>query len=114
MKKSIFLRNLFAGIFFLFCQNIFAQYKATWQSLDTRPVPQWYTDGKFGIFIHWGVYSVPGFSKKGEYAEWYQNGLMNGDSTRIKYQKDKFGNRSYYDLAKDFKAEFLTRMHGQN
>ncbi|TKK67662.1 hypothetical protein FC093_12990 [Ilyomonas limi] len=88
---------------FLFAQN----YQPTWQSLDSRPVPQWWKDGKFGIFIHWGVYSVPGFSRVGAYAEWYQNGLMSGDSVRIKYHKEKFGDRSYYDLKNDFKAELF-------
>jgi alpha-L-fucosidase len=102
-----FKRLLSLSLFVLLSTISVAQYKPTWQSLDTRPVPKWYTDAKFGIFIHWGVYSVPGFSKKGEYAEWYQNGLMNGDSARIKYQKDKFGSRTYYDLAKDFKAELF-------
>src|SRR4051812_48346535 len=53
-------------------------YAPTWQSLDQRPVPQWYKDAKFGIFIHWGVYSVPGWSTTGDYAEWYQNGLNTG------------------------------------
>ncbi|MEO8852135.1 MAG: alpha-L-fucosidase, partial [Ginsengibacter sp.] len=91
----------------LFCQNIFAQYKATWESLDTRPAPEWYTHAKFGIFIHWGVYSVPAYSKKGDYAEWYQNGLRNGDSARIKYQKENFGNRTYYNLVNDFHAELF-------
>lgn len=86
-------------------QLIAQTYLPTWESLDSRPVPQWYKDVKFGIFIHWGVYSVPAYSTKGSYAEWYQNGLNSGDSTRIKYQKEKFGDRTYYDLAKDFKAE---------
>ena len=85
----------------------FGQYQPTWESLDKRPVPQWFKDAKFGIFIHWGVYSVPGYSKKGDYAEWYQNGLMNGDSARIKYHQKKFGNRTYYDLVNDFKAELF-------
>ena len=80
-------------------------YQPTWESLDQRPVPQWFRDAKFGIFIHWGVYSVPGWSSKGQYAEWYQQGLMNGDTPRINYHKKKFGDRSYYDLANDFKAE---------
>src|SRR5205085_9351817 len=59
--------------------NSYPQYLPTWESLDSRPVPPWFKDAKFGIFIHWGVYSVPGWSTKGNYAEWYQNGLMNGD-----------------------------------
>jgi len=46
-------------------------YDATWASIDSRPTPQWWSDAKFGIFIHWGVYSVPSFAPKGEYAEWY-------------------------------------------
>ena len=39
--------------------------------MDARPTPEWWTDAKFGVFIHWGVYSVPAFAPKGEYAEWY-------------------------------------------
>jgi len=80
-------------------------WQPTWQSLDQRPVPQWYKDAKFGIFIHWGVYSVPGYSKKGEYAEWYQHGLNSGDTARIQYHKKKFGDLTYYQLADQFKAE---------
>ena len=45
-------------------------YRPDWESLDRRPVPQWFRDAKFGIFIHWGVYAVPGWSPKGSYAEW--------------------------------------------
>ena len=82
-------------------------YTPDWNSLDTRPVPQWFQDAKFGIFIHWGVYSVPGWCTKGNYAEWYQYGLQTGDSSRIAYHRKKFGDRSYYDLAKDFKAELF-------
>lgn len=82
-------------------------YEANWESLDKRPVPQWYRDAKFGIFIHWGVYSVPGFRKKGEYAEWYQNGLNTGDSSTIAYHKKKYGDLSYYDLVGQFKAELF-------
>lgn len=47
------------------------RYEPTWSSIDARPTPEWWTDAKFGIFIHWGVYSVPAFASKGEYAEWY-------------------------------------------
>ena len=44
-------------------------YQPNWQSLDTRAVPQWFKDAKFGIFIHWGIYAVPGWSTKGNYSE---------------------------------------------
>src|SRR5579872_7492472 len=80
-------------------------YQPTWESLDKRPVPQWFKDAKFGIFIHWGVYSVPGFTKKGEYAEWYQHGLKSGDSLINYYQREEFGDLTYYQLADRFKAE---------
>ena len=106
-KLTLILRTLFFFFSFFFFQNIFAQYKPTWESLDTRLVPQWWLNGKFGIFIHWGVYSVPGYSKKGDYAEWYENGLRSGDSARIKYQKENFGDRHYYDLVNDFHAELF-------
>jgi alpha-L-fucosidase len=31
-------------------------YQPTWDSIDKRPTPSWFTEAKFGIFIHWGVY----------------------------------------------------------
>jgi len=49
-------------------------YKPTFESLETHPTPAWFTDAKFGIFIHWGVYSVPAFH------EWYVE-LMSPRST---------------------------------
>jgi alpha-L-fucosidase len=102
MKKTI------AVLLFLFSIKIVAQtYQPTWQSLDKRPVPTWFTDAKFGIFIHWGVYAVPGWCTKGNYAEWYQQGLQGNDTARQKFHKAKFGDRTYYDLANDFKAELF-------
>jgi alpha-L-fucosidase len=74
-------------------------------SLNNRPVPAWFRDAKFGIFIHWGVYAVPGYTTKGGYAEWYQHGLETGDSARKEYHRKRFGNLTYYDLADQFKAE---------
>jgi alpha-L-fucosidase len=46
--------------------NSAGPYRADWESLQTYKVPDWYKDAKFGIFIHWGVYSVPAFG-----SEWY-------------------------------------------
>ena len=48
------------------------KYENNWESLNSRPVPEWFADAKFGIFIHWGFYSVPAYTAKGQYAEWYQ------------------------------------------
>ena len=59
------------------------RYEATWESLDKRPMPGWFQDARFGIFIHWGVYSVPSFAAAGvpketQYAEWYWNSITRG------------------------------------
>jgi alpha-L-fucosidase len=82
-------------------------YQPDWPSLDQRPTPQWFKDAKFGIFIHWGVYSVPGFRTKGQYSEWYQNGLNGNDTAVQSYHKKKFGDQTYYQLADQFKAELF-------
>lgn len=47
--------------------NIQRTYLPTWEDLDSRPLPQWYDSAKIGIFVHWGVYSVPSFRD-----EWFQ------------------------------------------
>ena len=89
---------------------VFAQnYQPNWPSLDSRPTPEWWLDAKFGIFIHWGVYSVPAYTAKGNYAEWYQNSLENNSHEgKVRdYHFKNYGNRSYYDLADDFHAELF-------
>jgi len=59
------------------------RYQPTWESLDQRPSPAWYPAAKFGLFIHWGVYSVPAYAAvnvkdENPYAEWYWNSLTEG------------------------------------
>lgn len=46
-----------------------ARYDPTWESLEGRPLPAWFDQAKFGIFIHWGVFSVPSFGS--EWFWWY-------------------------------------------
>src|ERR1051325_5717890 len=57
-------------------------YEPTWESLDKRPTPNWFSDAKFGIFIHWGTYSVPSYAPvlpgKLAYAEWYWHAMTKG------------------------------------
>jgi hypothetical protein len=54
-------------------------YEPTWDSVDKRPIPAWFGDAKFGIFIHWGTYSVPSYAPvipgKLAYAEWCWNAM---------------------------------------
>ena len=45
-------------------------FRPNWESLERYEVPEWYKDAKFGIFIHWGAYSVPGFGN-----EWYPRNM---------------------------------------
>ncbi len=102
------MKHLAKLLFIFFSIHAAAQsFQPTWESLDTRAVPSWYKDAKFGIFIHWGVYSVPGWCSKGNYAEWYQYGLQTTDTARMRYHKEKFGNQTYYQLADQFKAELF-------
>src|SRR5208282_4794397 len=81
------------------------QFEAKWESLDKRPCPQWFSDAKFGIFIHWGLYSVPAWGKNGEYAEWYWNHIHDkkaGDPW-WEFHKKNFGESFDY---KDFAPRF--------
>lgn len=78
----------------------------TWESINQRGYPQWFSDAKLGIFIHWGVYSVPAYASKEGYAEWYYRGLMTQDSARVEFQKRNYGvDFQYKDFDKMFKAE---------
>ncbi len=100
--------NCLRWFYILFCISILSAqtYKPNWESLDSRPTPQWYKDAKFGIFIHWGLYSVPAWGPKGSYAEWYLNGINHGDSLRLAYHKEKFGEEfPYRKFASLFKTE---------
>lgn len=62
----------------------FAAHGQTWESLNARPYPQWFSDAKLGIFVHWGLYSVPAYAGKEGYGEWFYRGLMTGDSGRCR------------------------------
>lgn len=43
---------------------IHGQYTPDWNSIDSRPLPSWYDESKIGIFIHWGVFSVPSIASE--------------------------------------------------
>ncbi|MDR2863021.1 MAG: alpha-L-fucosidase [Puniceicoccales bacterium] len=84
-----------------------APYDANWASLDKRPLPGWFQDAKFGIFIHWGPYSVPAWAKRGTYAESYWNRLGK-DAAATAFHKKNYGeNFSYMDFAPRFTAELF-------
>jgi len=96
-------------------------FVATDESLNQHKVPEWYEDAKLGIFIHWGLYSVPGFAetslnfgdmnnnnqvrkkewnhwfKHNAYAEWYANTVRIDGSTAQKYHEETYGKEFQYN-----------------
>ena len=82
-------------------------FRPDWESLQKYEAPEWYKDAKFGIFIHWGVYSVPAFGN-----EWYPRNMYNAGSDEYKHHiatygtQDKFGYKDFIPMFKaaDFNA----------
>ncbi|WP_084469623.1 alpha-L-fucosidase [Jiangella gansuensis] len=72
-------------------------FEPTVASLNSHETPQWFHDDKFGIFIHWGAYSVPAWGPRGSYAEWYWNYQNNPGSPTNTYHRDTFGADAVYD-----------------
>jgi alpha-L-fucosidase len=78
-------------------------FSPTWESLEKYQIPRWYLDGKFGIFIHWGVYSVPAFGN-----EWYPHSMYQQDSKEFKHHLEKYGPHDKFGY-KDFIAQLTGR-----
>jgi len=98
------------------------RYEPTLESVSSHPLPAWFDNAKLGIFVHWGLYSVPGWAPlagdlgnilaSGEwakwfannpYAEWYMNSLRIDGSPTQRYHRETFGpDFSYFDFAGDF------------
>lgn len=79
------------------------RYKADWSSLSSHKIPDWYYEAKFGIFIHWGIYSVPAYA-----CEWYPRWMYNPTSHEYEFHKKNFGDPSvfgYKDFISMFKGE---------
>ena len=93
------------------------KYQPNWKSLSARPIPEWFENAKFGIFIHWGPYSVPAWSPKGTYAEWYQywlenktlwgNGQFKGDEVVAFHGKTYGKHFDYYEFGDMFTADLF-------
>ena len=84
------------------------QCEASWESLDEHATPQWFRDAKFGIFIHWGVYSVPAICDTSTYSEWYQHWLdTNSHGGLVKKFHDKWYGEdfAYREFAEQFRCE---------
>jgi alpha-L-fucosidase len=97
------------------------RYTNTLDSLKNRPLPQWYLDAKFGIFIHWGIFSIPAFaphvgtvSDAGKqdydrsialspYTEWYSNSIKVAGTPAAEFHKTNYGEQPY----EKFKEAYL-------
>jgi len=101
-----------------------SKFDPTWDSLKKHTVPEWFRDAKFGIFIHWGLYSVPAWAPptgelgkvdwnkwfiENPYAEWYLNSLRIVGSPTYKHHLQTYGKDfDYYQFAGDFNKGIQT------
>ena len=91
-------------------------YEPTWESVRTHPLPDWYADAKLGVFIHWGLFSVPGWApqvddvqrilkdegpaglfRDNPYAEWYRNSMQVEGSPTWRHHRETYGTDFAYD-----------------
>ncbi len=97
------------------------RYKPTIKSVKKHPLPEWFKDAKLGIFVHWGLYSVPAYAPKrniidnlreggwryhfqnNPYAEWYMNSMDIEGSDPWRYHRKRYGKDFDY---KDFVQPF--------
>jgi alpha-L-fucosidase len=83
--------------------NSTVQYEPTWESLQQYSLPAWFQDAKLGIFIHWGVYSVPAFAN-----EWYPRNMYQQGSPEYEHHRQVWGDHTrfgYKDFIPMFTAE---------
>ncbi|MDH6220687.1 alpha-L-fucosidase [Streptomyces pseudovenezuelae] len=75
-----------------------ADYQPTETSLSGHQAPYWFNKAKFGIFIHWGVYSVPAWAPVGvQYAEWYWDQMQDPTNPTYAHHRDTYGADFAYD-----------------
>ena len=76
--------------------NPTVKFRPSWESLRQYTVPEWYQDAKFGIFIHWGVYSVPAFGN-----EWYPRNMYVQGTPEFQHHVATYGPHTRFGY-KDF------------
>ncbi|MEE9278762.1 MAG: alpha-L-fucosidase [Myxococcota bacterium] len=97
-------------------------YAPTLAALRSHPVPAWFEDAKLGIFIHWGLFSIPAFAARAgnsldavarsyddaivmtPYTEWYDNALRVPGSPSARFHSEHYGDRPYADFREPFRA----------
>ncbi|XP_076005865.1 tissue alpha-L-fucosidase-like [Genypterus blacodes] len=83
-----------------------APYAANWSSLDSRPLPGWFDQAKVGVFVHWGVFSVPGFGQDSEWF-WYW-WRTERRAAEVEFMRNNYAPEfKYSDFAQRFHAGFF-------
>src|SRR5215212_4003930 len=108
MKKTSLLLIVIAITF----SSVAQKFQPNWQSLNTRGIPSWFNESKFGIFIHWGVYAVPSYAPVIEnsgdsYAEWYWYRVNEGNKYFKAFHDKNYGPNFQYQ---QFEPQFTASM----
>ena len=109
MKKIVLIVFAVLGFHIASAQH----FEANWESLNKRKIPEWFHQDKFGIFIHWGVYSVPAYApvipNSGlSYAEWYWYRLNEKQKDFLAFHNKNYGADFLYPQFEPmFKAEMF-------
>lgn len=105
MSRAMTYSLLILSIFSALCSG--ARYKPNWNSLDTRPRPAWFGAAKFGIIVHWGLYSVPSFGADASDIFW-DNWKSRKQPPVLGFMKSHYKpGFSYQDFATQFTAELF-------
>ena len=75
-------------------------FAADWESLTDFKIPRWYEDAKLGIFIHWGIFSVPAFAN-----EWYSRNMYKAGTPEFEHHVKTYGPQKEFGY-KDFIPKF--------
>ncbi len=77
-------------------------YQPSWNSLRRHTTPEWLRDGKFGIYTHWGIYSVPAC---GPNVSWYPHNMYRPGTPQHKFHVENYGGPEKFGY-KDFIPQF--------
>jgi alpha-L-fucosidase len=102
--------------------RVSTDFEPTAESLRRHPLPAWFDDAKFGIFVHWGLYSIPAFAqldkkpdpsapdmmRDNRYAEWYENTLKFETSETALFHRARYGDAPYSDFQAPFEIAAAT------
>jgi len=90
-----------SGVYAFTIESSYQKYEPTWDSINSRPLPEWYDEAKIGIFMHFGVYSVPGMGQG------FWKGLNESNQKIVDFMEANYPpNFTYQDFGAELKMEF--------